>query len=69
MDSESCLSCRDDLVLKDTAVAAASSGLKNNTTLRKLTLEFPPGATNVYPLFTSLRDHPLLQRLFCVGKR
>jgi hypothetical protein len=55
--------------LDDTAVAAARairSGLTNNTTLRELTLEFSLGAANVFPILTSLRDHPLLQRL-CLG--
>jgi hypothetical protein len=33
--------------------------LKKNTTLRELTLHFPLGATNVSPILTSLRDHPL----------
>jgi hypothetical protein len=48
-------------------VAAARSGLKKNTTLRELTLEFPPDQTPVSPLLTSLRDHPLLQRLCLRG--
>jgi Ran GTPase-activating protein (RanGAP) involved in mRNA processing and transport len=53
--------------LEDIAVAAARSGLKKNTTLRELTLNFPRGATNVSPILTSLRDHPLLQRLYLRG--
>jgi Ran GTPase-activating protein (RanGAP) involved in mRNA processing and transport len=46
-----------------TSLAAASSGLKKNTTLRELTLKFKRGA--ISPIFTSLREHPLLRRL-CV---
>ena len=42
---------------------AAACGLKFNTTLRELTLEFSRGATNVSPILSSLRDHPLLRRL------
>jgi hypothetical protein len=56
------LICRAE---EDVAVAAASSGLKKNTTLRELTLEFLRGTTTVSPILTSLRDHPLLRRL-CV---
>jgi hypothetical protein len=48
---------------EDWAIAAASSGLKKNTTLRELTLVVPQGATTVSSLFTSLRDHPLLKSL------
>jgi hypothetical protein len=48
-------------------VAATSSGLKKSTTLRELTLEFQLGATDVSPIFTSLRDHPLLRRLCLRG--
>jgi Ran GTPase-activating protein (RanGAP) involved in mRNA processing and transport len=51
--------------LEDIAVAAARSGLKNNTTLRELTLDVSRVATAVSPILTSLRDHPLLRRL-CV---
>jgi Ran GTPase-activating protein (RanGAP) involved in mRNA processing and transport len=53
--------------LEDIAVFAARSGLKKNTTLRELTLAFPPGATTVSPILTSLRDHPLLRRLCLDG--
>jgi hypothetical protein len=53
--------------LEDIAVAAASSRLKKNTTLRELTLEVSQGATTVSPILTSLRDHPLLQRLCLCG--
>jgi Ran GTPase-activating protein (RanGAP) involved in mRNA processing and transport len=53
--------------LEDWAVAAASSGLKKNTTLRELTLEFPQDATTVSPILTSLRNHPLLRRLCLYG--
>jgi hypothetical protein len=53
---------------EDKSVAAVSSGLKKNTTLQELTLEFPPNArTDGSPLLTSLRDHPLLRRL-CVSE-
>jgi Ran GTPase-activating protein (RanGAP) involved in mRNA processing and transport len=48
--------------------AAASSGLKKNTTLRELTLEFPLNATTVSPIFTSLREHPHLRRLCLSGQ-
>jgi Ran GTPase-activating protein (RanGAP) involved in mRNA processing and transport len=57
-------------------VAKASSGLKKNTTLRELTLDFPydtthvtnaTGAIDISPIFTSLRDHPLLQKLSLRG--
>jgi Ran GTPase-activating protein (RanGAP) involved in mRNA processing and transport len=62
------LSCPNGLVLEDKAVAAARSGLKRNTSLRELTLEFAWGATtDVSPIFTSLRDHPLLQKLCLRG--
>jgi Leucine-rich repeat (LRR) protein len=61
------LSCAGGL-LEDTAVAAASSGLKKNTTLRELTLYFPRGNTIVSPMLTSLRDHPLLRRLCLTGQ-
>jgi hypothetical protein len=50
------------------AVAAARSGLKKNTTLRELTLVFPGGAATVSPILTSLRDHPLLQKLCLRGR-
>jgi hypothetical protein len=53
--------------LEDIAVAAARSGLKKNTTLRELTLDLTRGATAVSPIFTSLRDHPLLRRLCLRG--
>jgi Leucine-rich repeat (LRR) protein len=57
-----------DGLLEDTAVAATRSGLKKNTTLRELTLEFSHGATTtVSPILTSLRDHPLLRRLCLRG--
>jgi hypothetical protein len=63
--SQSLRISRLDGPLDGIAMAAAMSGLKKNTTLRELTLEFLRGATAVSPIFTSLRDHPLLQRL-CV---
>jgi hypothetical protein len=56
------LSCSNGL-LEDIAVAAARSGLKKNTTLRELTLDFSRGTTSFSSLFTSLRDHPSLRRL------
>jgi Ran GTPase-activating protein (RanGAP) involved in mRNA processing and transport len=54
--------------LEDIAVAAARSGLKKNTTLQELALEVTQGATTVSPILTSLRDHPLLQRLYLCGR-
>jgi Ran GTPase-activating protein (RanGAP) involved in mRNA processing and transport len=64
------LSCNADGPLEDTAVAAARSGFKKNTTLRELTLEFPQRrATKFSPIFTSLRDHPRLRRLCLRGSR
>jgi hypothetical protein len=48
-------------------VAAAQAGLKNNTTLQELTLDCWV-ATNVAPILTSLRDHPLLRRLCLSGQ-
>jgi Ran GTPase-activating protein (RanGAP) involved in mRNA processing and transport len=59
------IGCREDK-----AVAAASAGLKKNTSLQELTLEFSRRETTIYPLLTSLRDHPLLRKLClhgCVG--
>jgi Leucine-rich repeat (LRR) protein len=47
---------------EDIDVAAASSGLKKNTTLRELTLEVSEGKT-VSSILTSLHDHPVLRRL------
>jgi Ran GTPase-activating protein (RanGAP) involved in mRNA processing and transport len=47
-------------------VAAVQSGLKMNTSLRELTLEYSQGAATVSPILTSLRDHPLLRKL-CLG--
>jgi hypothetical protein len=46
---------------------ATQSGLKNNTTLRELILNFMEGA-DVFPILTSLCDHPLLQRLCLRGQ-
>jgi Ran GTPase-activating protein (RanGAP) involved in mRNA processing and transport len=60
------LNCPDGL-LEDWAVAAARSGLKKNTTLRELTLEFSRGTKTVSPILTSLRNHPLLRRLCMRG--
>jgi hypothetical protein len=54
-------------LLEDIAVAAARSGLRKNTTLRELKLEYSRDATTVSPIFTGLRDHPLLQRLCLRG--
>jgi Leucine-rich repeat (LRR) protein len=61
------LICPDDLLLEDSAVVAARSGLRKSTTLRELTLEFPRCAKTqaVSPILIILRDHPLLRRL-CV---
>jgi hypothetical protein len=56
------LVCTDGL-LADTAVVAAASGLKKNSSLRELTLHFPRDATDITPTLTSLSDHPLLRRL------
>jgi Leucine-rich repeat (LRR) protein len=52
---------------EDVAMAPDLSGLKNNTTLRELTLEVSRGAMAVSPILTSLRDHPLLRRLCLRG--
>jgi hypothetical protein len=43
------------------------SGLENNTTLRELTLTLSQGPANISPILTSLRHHPLLQRLCLCG--
>jgi hypothetical protein len=59
------LSC--PTALGDIAVAAACSGLKNNSTLRELTLKVPRDAANVSPILTSLCDHPFLERLRLCG--
>jgi hypothetical protein len=61
------LSTYTGVLLEDRALAATSSGLKKNTTLRELTLGFPPDATNVSPILKSLRDHPFLRRLCLRG--
>jgi Ran GTPase-activating protein (RanGAP) involved in mRNA processing and transport len=55
--------------LVDVALAAVQSGLKKNTTLRELTLEFRWGAATVSPVMTflGLGDHPLLRRLCLRG--
>jgi Ran GTPase-activating protein (RanGAP) involved in mRNA processing and transport len=53
-------------LLGDIAVAAASSGLRKNTSLRELTLEFE-GFASTSPIFTSVRDHPHLRRLCLRG--
>jgi hypothetical protein len=50
---------------EDINVAAASSGLKKNTTLRELTLNVLQGATT--PILTSLREHPFLRKLCLFG--
>jgi hypothetical protein len=63
------LRCYAGGLLEDMAMAAARSGLKKNTTLRELTLEFSWGATPVSPILTSLRDHPFLRRLCMCGHR
>jgi Ran GTPase-activating protein (RanGAP) involved in mRNA processing and transport len=65
------LSCYPGGLLDDRAVTAVSSGLKNNTSLRELTLAFSRDETNVHvsPILTSLRDHPLLRTLCLRGCR
>jgi Ran GTPase-activating protein (RanGAP) involved in mRNA processing and transport len=60
------LACPDG-PLEDMAVAAARSGLKKNTTLRELTLEFLRGATIFPPFLTILCNHPLLRRVSLRG--
>jgi Ran GTPase-activating protein (RanGAP) involved in mRNA processing and transport len=53
---------------KDKAVAAFLSGLKNNISLRELTLEFSLGATTLLsPILTSLCDHTHLRKLCLAG--
>jgi hypothetical protein len=47
--------------------AAASSGLKKNTTLRELKLDFSREPTAINPILTSLRGHPHLRRLCLRG--
>jgi hypothetical protein len=59
------LSCPNG-ILEDWAVAAASSGLKNNTTLRELTLEVSRGMT-ASPMLNSLRDILSSEGFVCVG--
>jgi hypothetical protein len=54
-------------LLEETALAEVSSGLRKNTTLRELTLEMSEDALTISPLLTSVRDHPLLQRLCLHG--
>jgi hypothetical protein len=49
-------------------MAAVRSGLKKNTTLRELTLNFPRDATEITLTLTSLSDHPLLRRLCMCGQ-
>jgi Ran GTPase-activating protein (RanGAP) involved in mRNA processing and transport len=56
-----------DGLLPDSSVAAVRSGLKKNTTLRELTLEFSRHATTSSPILTSLCGHPLLRRLCLRG--
>jgi hypothetical protein len=54
--------------LDDITVAAARSGLKNNTTLQELTLHVSEGgSTTLSSILTGLRDHPLLRRLCLRG--
>jgi hypothetical protein len=50
------------LPVKGIAVAVARSGLKNNITLRELTLDFSRSMTTS-SILTSLREHPLPRRL------
>jgi Ran GTPase-activating protein (RanGAP) involved in mRNA processing and transport len=58
-----CTGCR----LEDRAVAAYRSGLKRNTTLQELTLEFRWDSTTIPSILTSLREHPHLRRLCLHG--
>jgi hypothetical protein len=60
------LTCIGDRI-ENLALAAARSGLKQNTSLRELTLEILQGATTVCPILTSLHDHPHLRRLCLRG--
>jgi Ran GTPase-activating protein (RanGAP) involved in mRNA processing and transport len=60
------LICPVGVLGEDVAVAAARSGLENNTTLRDLTL-VSRGATTLLPILTSLHDHPFLRRLCLRG--
>jgi hypothetical protein len=53
--------------LEGRAVATVQSGLTKNITLRELILDLSRGATNVYPILASLRDHPSLRRLCLRG--
>jgi Ran GTPase-activating protein (RanGAP) involved in mRNA processing and transport len=53
--------------LGEIAAAAARSGLKNNTTLRELTLDILRGAPTESPLLTSLCNHPHLRKLSLRG--
>ena len=53
--------------LEDISVATARSGLQKKSTLRELKMEFPRGGAIVSPIFTSLRDHPLLRKLCLHG--
>jgi hypothetical protein len=53
--------------LENLAVAAVSSGLKENTTLRELTLESYESEATVSPILISLRDHRFLRRLHLLG--
>jgi hypothetical protein len=59
--------CHPDGLLEDMAVAAASSGLEKNTSLRELTVLFSRGATPVSPILSSVCDHPHLERLCLRG--
>jgi Ran GTPase-activating protein (RanGAP) involved in mRNA processing and transport len=56
-----------DGLLEDTSVATVRSGLKKNTSLRELTLEFARWETTISSILTSLRDHPRLRRLRLFG--
>jgi hypothetical protein len=52
--------------LDDIVLAAARSGLTNNTTLRELTL-VSRIVTTLSPILSSLRDHSLLRKLCLFG--
>mgnify|MGYP000217243995 CR=1 FL=1 len=63
--SLTCIGARPE----DIAVAALLSGLKKNTTLRELTLEVNvlQRAATVFPILSSLCDHPYLKKLCLRG--
>jgi Ran GTPase-activating protein (RanGAP) involved in mRNA processing and transport len=60
--------CSRGFPIEDMALAAVWSGLKQNTTLRELTLDIPYDATDITPILSNLCDHPHLRRLYLLGK-